>query len=88
MRRYPASAASDTYKLKVQIFENGKLKEFLQMKKDFKTGTKGTGSTSSDGKIQFLRTMLCGKYLREFEIITSQFVSTTNGHLKKPRRVY
>ena len=58
MRQDPASAASKTYKLKVQTFENGKPEEFLQMMKEFKTGTDGTGTTYAPGNIQFLRTML------------------------------
>ena len=82
MCRYPASDASKTYKLKVQTFENDKPEEFLQMMKDFKTGIDGTGTTSAPGKIEFLRTMLCGEALREFDVIESQVVSTTNGHLK------
>ena len=39
MRLDLASAASDTYELKAQTFENGKPEEFLQMTKDFKTAT-------------------------------------------------
>ena len=34
MRQDPASAASKTYELKVQTFENGKPEEFLQMMKE------------------------------------------------------
>ena len=33
MRQDPASDTSDTYKLKVQTFENGKPEEFIQMMK-------------------------------------------------------
>ena len=61
MRQDPASAASETYKLKLQMFENGKPEEFLQLMKDFKAVTDGTGTTSAPGKIPFLRTMLRGK---------------------------
>ena len=64
MRRYRASAASETYKLKVQTIENGEPEEFLQMMKDFKTNIDGTGTTSAPGKIEFRRTMLCGEALR------------------------
>ena len=58
MCQYPASAAFETYKLKVQTFENGKPEDFHQKIQDFKTGTDGTGTTSTPGNIQFLRTML------------------------------
>ena len=60
MRQDPASDTSDTYKLKVQTFENGKPEEFLQMMKNFKTDVVRTGTTSTTGTIQFIRTMLHG----------------------------
>ena len=60
MRRDPESAASDTYELKFQTFENVKPEEFLKMMKDFKTETDGTGTTSATGEIQFLCTILQG----------------------------
>ena len=60
MRRDPESAASDTYELKFQTFENVKPEEFLQMINDFKTETDETGTTSATGKIQFLCNMLQG----------------------------
>ena len=82
MCRDPASATSKTYELKVQTFENGKPEEFLQMTKDFKNATDGTGTTSATGRIQFLRTMLRGEALREFDVISSQVGITTNGNLK------
>ena len=64
MRRDPALATSEIYKRKVATFENGKLEEFLWIRKDFKTATDGTGTKSATGKIHFLRTKLHGEYLR------------------------
>ena len=87
MRQDPASAASKTYELKVQMFENGKPEEFLQMMKDFKTGTDGTGTTSAPENIQFLRKMLRGETLWEFDVIASQVGITTNVHLKQIKEV-
>ena len=52
------------------------------MTKDFKTGTDGTATTSTTGKIKFLRTMLRGEALREFDVITGQVGSTKNTHKK------
>ena len=82
MRQYSASVTSNTYELKVQTYKNGKPEEFLQMMKDFKTTTDGIGTNSATGKIQFLRTMLCGEDLREFYVLAIRFGITTNGHLK------
>ena len=58
MLRDLASATSNTYKLKFQIFKNGKPEEFLQIMKYFKTATYGTGTNSDTRKIQLLHTML------------------------------
>ena len=52
------------------------------MIKDFNTATDGMGTTSATGEIQFLRTMLRGEALIEFNILEIQVGSTTNGHLK------
>ena len=83
MRQYMASDTSDTYNLKVRTFKNGKLEEFLQMIKDFKTGIDGTGNTSTTVKIQFLRKMLRGEGLRGFDVIAVQVGITNNTHLKQ-----
>ena len=58
MIRDLASATSETYNMKVPAFKNGKPEDFLQIIKDFKTATDGTGYTPTTGKIQFLSTML------------------------------
>ena len=51
MLRDPESSTSDTYKLKVQTFGNGKPEEFLHMMKDFKTAIDGTVTTPDTKKI-------------------------------------
>ena len=79
----PVSATSDHYKLKLQTFENGKPEELLQVMKDFKTGFDGTGTSSAQGGIKFLRTMLCVESLKEFDVIAGQIGSTNNAHLKQ-----
>ena len=80
MRRDPVSGTSETYKLKVQIFENGKPEEFLQTMKDLKTGI--------DRTVQFQSTILYREAMRKFDIIIGQVGSTNNTNLKKSKRVY
>ena len=87
MRQDLASATSNTYELKVQTLENGKPEEFLKMMKEFKTTTDRTGTTPATSKFQFIRAMLRGDYLREFDVIASQVVITTNWHLKLIKEV-
>ena len=60
MHRYPVAADSETYKLKIAMFDNGKPDEFLKMRKNFNTVIDGTGTTTAAGKINYLRTQLRG----------------------------
>ena len=71
MRRDPASATSKTYKLKFPTFKNIKPEEFLQITKDFKIKIDGTGTTPTNGKINFLYTMLCAESLIQFDVLAS-----------------
>ena len=73
---------SKTYEVKVPTFANGKPEYFLQMMKEFKTATNGTGTTSATGKSHFLRTVLHGKSLIELYVLAGQVSSMTNGHLR------
>ena len=77
------SGTSKTYKLKVQIFENGKPEEFLQTMKDLKTGIDRTGTTPATRKIQFQSTILYREAMRKFDIIIDQVGSTNNTNLKQ-----
>ena len=72
---------SENYVLKIPMFENGKPEEFLKMMKNFETALNGTGTTSTAGKINYLRNLLRGESLQEFDYLTSQATSTTNAHL-------
>ena len=54
--RYDVSHIRDL-RVKIQNIRKWQPEEFLQMIKDFKTATDGTGTTSATRKIKFLRTM-------------------------------
>ena len=62
-----SDADSETYKLKIVMFENSQPKEFLALVNNFKTVIDGTRTTSAAVKINYLRTLLRGEALREFE---------------------
>ena len=87
MRQNPVLATSKIYELKFPTFKNGKPEYFLQMMKDFKTATDGTGTMSATVKTNFLRTMLRGEALREFNALAYQVGSTTKDHLKLIKEV-
>ena len=60
MRQNPSNVTSETYELKIVTFENGQPEEFLQLMKNFKRAVDGTETTTTAGKINYLRTMLRG----------------------------
>ena len=50
--------------------------------KYFKIAIDGTGTMSANRKIHFLRNLLHGEALREFDDLAGQVAGTTNVHLK------
>ena len=50
--------------------------------KNFKTAVDGTGTTLVAGKINYLRTLLHGESLQEFDKLASHNTGTSNAHLK------
>ena len=64
MHQDPTSSTSKTYELKITTFKNDKPEEFLKMMKNFNTVIYGTRTTTAAGKIDCLRTLLRGEYLR------------------------
>ena len=60
----PSDDDSETYKLKIAMFENGQPEEFLALMKNFKRAIDGIGTTSEAGKINYIRTLLTGSIPR------------------------
>ena len=60
------SETSEMYNINMTTFENGKPEEILTLLNNSKIAIDGTGTTSATGRIEYLRTMLRGEGLREF----------------------
>ena len=65
------------------VFENGQPEELLGFLKNFRKAIDGTGTTAVARRINYLRTILCGEALWEFDGLTSQNNGTTNAYLKE-----
>ena len=61
---------------------DGQPEEFLLLLKNFKIATNGTGTTNPSSQINLLRMMLRVQALMEFDGLQSQYVGSTNKHLK------
>ena len=79
--RYPMSENSDLYKFKVSFFDNQKLEEFILFIQNLKMTNNPSGRLTANSKLQYLRTVLCGKALHQFDTLCDQVGSTTMEHL-------
>ena len=82
MRRNLSDANLETHKLKIATFENSQPEEFLALVNNFKTTVDVTGTMSAAGTINYIRTLLSGDTLHEFDELASQNTGTSNAHLK------
>ena len=64
MRQILAPAASKTYKFKMTVFENVRPEELPGFLKNFKNFIDGNRTTIVSGRINYLRTLVCGEALR------------------------
>ena len=77
----PSQAASETYKINISTFDDGQPEELIALLRNFRIAIDGTNRTTASGHINYLRAMLCGTSLREFDELALAGNSTVN-HLK------
>ena len=82
MRLNPASAMSETYKLKMNISDNSQPEELLVLPKNSKKAIYGTGTKTITGRINYLCTMWLGEVLDNFDKLANPNNGTSNDHLK------
>ena len=82
MRQNRYDANPETYELKIVTFEHCQPEEFLQLMNNLKRAVHRTGNKTAAGKINYIRTLLHGKSLWEFDELASQNAGTKNSHLK------
>ena len=63
--------------------ENSDPEEFLLFIKNFKTTFKPSVALSADSKLQYLRNLLHGETIRQFDTLYAQVDSTTETHLRQ-----
>ena len=82
---------SEHHNLREILFKNGELQvsppiKIPQLLTNFYKVMVGTGTSSTVGKIEFLRTLLQGKALREYNLIFATFGGTMATHLHEIRK--
>ena len=87
MQQKPASATSETYKLKMNIFENGQPEELIFLLENFKKAIDGTITTTISIQSNCLRTIIYGETLpdeRQINIIKVKCNKNRHQTRRKP----
>ena len=76
LRRDPMSSKSDLYEFKMSLFDNGELEYFLLFVRNFNINLVVTGMMETAAKIKYLRTLVCGEALHQFDSFSADVGST------------
>ena len=76
LRIYPTSPTSDLYEFKISLFDNGKPEEFLFFVRNFNMTLLASGTLEAGAKYQYLRTLVCGEALRQFDSLSADIEGT------------
>ena len=63
------------------LFDNVNPEEFLLFVRNFKMALEALGTLAASAKLQYLRMILCGEELRQFDIFCYYVVSKNTTHL-------
>ena len=76
LRRDPTSSTSDLYEFKMPLFDNGDPEEFLLFVCNNNTTLASSATFDADANVQYLRTIVCGEELHQFESLSADVEST------------
>ena len=69
-RRDPTSEKLDLYEFKMSVFDNREPEGFLLFIHNFNMTTEASETLKAGSKIQYLRTLVCGEELHEFDVLS------------------
>ena len=78
LRRDPKYSTSDLYEFKMTLFDHGGPEEFLLFIHNFNMTLAETGTLETNTNIQYLRTLVCGEALSQFDSFYADVESTGN----------
>ena len=81
LRRYPTLEKLDISEFKIALFDCIESGEFLFFLRNFKLTLKVSVTLASATKIQYLRTLVCGKALHQLDMLSFEVGSTTTDPL-------
>ena len=69
LRRVPTSGTSDLYEFRMSLFDHGNPEEFLLFVKNFQMTLAPTGTFEIEVRVRYLRTLVRGEALRQFDLL-------------------
>ena len=76
LRRDPTSSTLDLYGFRISLFDHGEPEEFLFFVRNFQMTLVATGALETEAKVQYLRTLVSGEALRQFDLVSSDAENT------------
>ena len=71
LRRYPTSSTAEFYEFMMYLFDHGNPEDFLLFIWNFQMTLEAIGTLETEVKVQYLRTLVCGKPLRQFDLLSA-----------------
>ena len=65
------------YGFKMDLFDNGKPEKFLLLIRNYNVALEASGTLTTNGKFQYICTLLRGNALQKFETLCTQILRTT-----------
>ena len=76
LRRDPMSITPDIYEFMMSLFDHGDPKELLLFVQNFQMTLAATGTLETEAKVQYLCTLVHGKVLRQFDLVSADTKNT------------
>ena len=76
LRRYPTSITLHIYGFRMYLFDHSETEEFILFIKIFQMTLASSGTLETESKVQFIRTLVCGEALCQFDLVSSDAKNT------------
>ena len=71
LHRYPMFSTSDPYEFRIYLIDNDNPEDFLLFVRNFNMNLAASGTLETSAKIQYLRTVVHGEALRQFDSLSA-----------------
>ena len=76
LRRDPMSSTLDLNEFRISLFDHGEPEDFLLFFRNFQINLAATGTLETEDKVQYLRKLVRGEALRQFDLLYADVKNT------------